>query len=465
MSRPRASIAIAGSGLAAHVAASTLAEAGLEVVLLGGGSPGLISIWNGLGSIFGPASPRPADSAGAVERRTAVDARFEPSPSSRWERLFERRSNMHPYRRLELDREAVDRLTDDALAALPAGSFTRTATVVPGPRGMPYAADLLFPSLRALDLRSGQRVGLVRLSAASGWNADAVASQLERTPNLSARSIELPALREAPDGHGIHAARWLERRWEEVADPLVDQLRSAADSEDLDLLALPPVIGPTLPAHDDMWSTLSSALEVSLAEYPPSADPVFGWRLFRTLQATDETSEEGGGAGAIRHAPEADTIEFDGERVGAVIDRSGERHPVDALLLASGRWFGEGLPAEPPLVEPLTDAPIWLDGAPLPDDRAVFPPDLLGDLPWEDHRLFRAGLQIDAAGRLLDRDGAPYADVYAAGRILGGFNPFHDGCSMGVELATGRSVAHQIAAEHAPSPTETRRESERLETS
>jgi anaerobic glycerol-3-phosphate dehydrogenase len=128
----------------------------------------------------------------------------------------------------------------------------------------------------------------------------------------------------------------------------------------------------------------------------------------------------------------------------SVTDESGTVHEVDALVLTGGRWFGDGLPKRPPLRERLTDAPIWLDGAILPDGSEVYPPDLLGKLPWDDHELFRMGLQIDSSGRVFDEEARPYTNIYAAGRLLAGFNPIHDGCSMGVSLVSGARVGREI---------------------
>ena len=440
MNRSQPTVAVLGSGLAARVAAAVVAEAGVDVALHAGEAPGIFGIWNGLGSIFGPPSDPPAASAGAVERRTSETRAFEPSRRKRWRRLLERRGAYHPYRRLGLELDDVDRAIDASLPYLPDGAMRRTndGTIVPGPHGQPSSPDLIFPSLRPLDFAGGARVGLIRYPELNGWDADATALQLDRADGLEARPVDSPLFDDAPPGHGVRAARWFDELAADRASELTEQCRALVADHDLDRLVFPPMVGATLERHGEVWAMLDDAIDAAIAEFPAATDPVFGWRLFRACrEMLDET--------AIRSRPAAESVALSGRRAVGVVDADGNSRPCDAAVLATGRWFGGGLPGGPPMLEPLTGAPIWLDGAPMSADDELYPPDFLDRLPWDDHELFRAGLQVDADGRILTRDGEPFDNVYAAGRILGGFNPFADACAFGVELATGLTVGRRAA--------------------
>lgn len=459
MNRSQPKVAVVGSGLAAHIAAAAVADLGVDAALFSGEAPGIFGIWNGIGSVFGPPSPMPAASAGAPERRSADQRPFDPARGHRWKRLLERRGDFHPYRRFEFDRDDVDRAIDEALPYLPNQGLVRVdgGAVYPGPHGQPCAPDLAFPSLTPLDVGPGDRVGLVRCPDLNGWDADAAALQLDRAADLEARAVDSSLFAGAPAGHGVRVARWIEKRIDEGGAECLDTLGALAANNDLDLLVLPPAVGATIEGHRSIWGQLRERVDVPVAEFPAATDPVFGWRLFRACR--DAIVES-----TMPRLPAAASVGVSGGRADTVTDADGAEHPCDAIVLATGRWFGGGAPAEPPLVEPLTGAPIWLDGAPLPDDEELYPPNYLGDLPWDDHALFRTGVQVDRTGRVLGRDGEPFDNVFAAGRLLAGFNPFHDDCAFGVELTTGLAAGRR-ATDAVSDVSAHRGETDSLETS
>jgi len=437
-SQPR--VAVVGSGLAAHVAAGMLSEVGIDTALHAGEAPGLFGIWNGIGAVFGPPSPMPGDSAGAVEQRARETRPFVARRANRWRRLLERRGSFHPFRRLALDFDDVDSTVGEALTYLPSSAVARArnGTVIPGPHGHPAAPDVVAPSLLPLDVDAGDRIGLVRCRDLNGWDADATARQLDRAAELDALAVDSELFDGAPPGHGVRVARWLVGRVDREARALPTACSKLADRHGLDRLILPPILGQTLEARVEFRETLDAAVDADIAEFPPSRDPVFGWRLYRACRAACEAS-------GVALLPAANSVDVTDRRAIGLSDSDGDEYPCDAVVLATGSWFGGGMPGEAPMVEALTGAPVWLDGAPMTGDASAYPPDYLGDLPWDDHDLFRAGVQIDATARALDRDGAPFDNVFAAGRLLAGFNPFHDGCSFGVELVTGLAAARHAA--------------------
>lgn len=438
MAKDATKVAVVGGGLSAHLCARTITDRGGDVLRLSAGKPGITSIWNGLGAVFGPPSPLPSHSAGAVERRKSWEPSFRPGRSERWERLLDRRGDFHPYRRLGLDRADVEKAAREARELLSEDvlEWCRDGSVLPGPGGQPAAPDLVFPSLAALNIGPGIRIGLLDAPGMNGWRADALAVQLRRANGIDATEIRTDLFDEAPKGHGVRSARWFENRWEDASGEIVEALGGAADKNAVDLLILPPLIGSDLETHRDIWAALESHVDVALAEFPAARDPVFGWRLLRHIR-----NVEGANAPEAR----ATKLQIDDRSAKAITDDDGSEFSVDAVVLATGRWFSGGLPTEAPFVEPLSAAPVWIDGTPLPPEESLYPPDFLDALPWSDHSLLRSGLQTDSSGRVLCRDGRPMKNVFAIGRMLGGFNPFHDGCALGVELVTGRHVATTLA--------------------
>ncbi|MFB6372417.1 MAG: hypothetical protein ABEN55_04775, partial [Bradymonadaceae bacterium] len=391
-------------------------------------------------SVFGPPAPPPTDSAGAVEQRTPESRSFAPSRIERWSRLMERRGQYHPFRCFGFERADIDAAVDEALTYLPEHAVVRTddGTVVPGPHGHPAAPDLVFPSLTALDIGPDNRVGIVRAPGLNGWDAEATALQIDRAADLEARAIGSQLFGRIPPGHGVRAARWFEKQCRDDRSAVVSAIAEIADDHDLDILIVPPVIGATIDRHRPIWTVIREATEAAVAEHPPATDPVFGWRLYRACRSIWEDS-------AVARMPAAASVELDDDRAISLTDREGDQCLCDAVVLATGRWFGGGMPGDAPMVEALTGAPIWLDGAPMTADDELFPPDYLDDLPWDDHELFRTGVQVETTGRLLDRDGDAYDNIFGAGRLLAGFNPFHDGCALGVELVTGLAAGRRAA--------------------
>jgi anaerobic glycerol-3-phosphate dehydrogenase len=359
---------------------------------------------------------------------------------------MERRA-FHPYRRLELTIEDVAEELETALEHLGYADVSRPddGTVLPGPYGHPTCPDVAAQSLMPLDIDRGTTLGLVHCPALSGWRPKRLAARLDRTDGLWPRVLEVDAFEAlSPGGHAVRVASAFETAWADDSEAIVERLRAAIGDHVLDLLVLPPCIGSTHNAHVDLWSTLAGELETPIAEWPAARDAVFGWRLDRWLRSRD---------GGERIQERVVALESDGGAVERIELASGDTLAVDGVVIATGCWIGGGLPTEPPMREPLSDVPLWVDGAPLSNPESVHPPDHLGERPWSDHRLFRAGVAIDARGRPLDRAGAPAFDnTVAAGRLLAGFHPHRDGCAMGVDLVSGTVAARRLFDELSSDP-------------
>jgi glycerol-3-phosphate dehydrogenase subunit B len=118
----------------------------------------------------------------------------------------------------------------------------------------------------------------------------------------------------------------------------------------------------------------------------------------------------------------------------------------DSLVLATGRFVGGGVAErEGGLVEPLLGLALFdpggrrVDGVPA---RRLVRRDYEGEQP-----LFTAGVRTDARLRPLDAAGAARcANVFAAGDLLGSFDPARDRTGLGVALVSGRRAGIEASA-------------------
>jgi anaerobic glycerol-3-phosphate dehydrogenase len=395
-----------------------------------------MSLWGGLGQAFGPSQTMLPDSAGAVEGRVRQQRSFDPTVEARWRRLHERRGAFCPYARLGLQREDVSDHLAKAVHLLEDLGITRPreSKAVPGPHGHPYAADLASEAVRHGPFTPGTRVLVVTAASLDAYRADRVAQRLNETDALEVETWSGPPFNALDEGavHPVGAARHLQESLSAEGASLFDPLVSRCREASIDAVLLPPCLGSTLERNRAIMEVLRQTLPCDVAEMPADRDSVHGWRLDRALRDSPAPEVTDAAVASITAGTEGVDITLE----------SGESRRVSACILATGGFFDGGLPGSAPFREPLTDAPLWVGGSPVSDADTFFAPRLLEDQPWGDHRLFRAGVTVDEKGRILDRDGAALGSgLYAAGRLLSGFNPLHDGCAMGVELVSGLAVA------------------------
>ena len=107
----------------------------------------------------------------------------------------------------------------------------------------------------------------------------------------------------------------------------------------------------------------------------------------------------------------------------------------DNYILASGSYFGHGLIADiEKIIEPVFGADVLFDA-----DRNL----------WYDKDFFARqnyigfGVATDGSFKVM-KDGSAIENLYAAGSILGGYNPLYEGCGAGVALMTAFSVTDSI---------------------
>ena len=108
---------------------------------------------------------------------------------------------------------------------------------------------------------------------------------------------------------------------------------------------------------------------------------------------------------------------------------------ADNYVLASGSYFGHGIIAEIDIVtEPVFGADVIFD-----NDRGN----------WYDKNFFGKqnfigfGVATDDKFNVI-KNGESIRNLYAAGSVLGGFNPLHEGCGAGVAIMTAFYISDSI---------------------
>jgi glycerol-3-phosphate dehydrogenase subunit B len=114
-----------------------------------------------------------------------------------------------------------------------------------------------------------------------------------------------------------------------------------------------------------------------------------------------------------------------------------------AAVLATGKFLSGGLSRDERLKENLFDLPVFYKGKPAGD---TFMYDLVTAKIHDPQPIFACGPRTDAAMRPVDARGrAVWPNVFAAGSILSGFDPFRDRCGSGVAVSTGCEAGKNAA--------------------
>ncbi len=187
------------------------------------------------------------------------------------------------------------------------------------------------------------------------------------------------------------------------------------------------------------WLEATAGCRVAELVGAPSLS-LAGFRLARALDAALAR------AGVERIAERVQRVEVEGVRVCAVQMQGAATLPCDALVLATGRFVGGGIAERGgQLVEPLLGLPLHdlagrrIDG--LAASQLVRP-DYDGEQP-----LFGAGVRTDMRLRPLGANGLPrFANCFAAGDLLGSFDPARDRTGLGVALLSGRRAGIEAAS-------------------
>jgi glycerol-3-phosphate dehydrogenase subunit B len=435
---------VVGGGLAGAVAALELRARAADVTLVRA-APGATALtWGPLDVAAGS----PLRRGGLPLRDPATGAPLAPAGRASTAACA---GGAHPYTIL-LRGRAPDELVKEAAAALdgwlaPAGlrvlgSLAQTRWLA-DVHGALRAADLAFSGAGEGALEGAAELALVEVPGLPGFEpraalralaAELAAVELEPRPAYLLR-IELPPGLRAEAARPARLASRLD------ADDGRAALRAAfaALGAEGRLLLVPPVLGLA-----DAAGTRACAQEAAgcrVAELVGSpALALAGFRLDAALEAALARA----GVESVRGR--ATGVATRDGRAHAVEVADSEPLPCEAVVLATGRFVGGGLVDRGGvLVEPLLGLPLYdaggrrVDG--LPPHRLVRR-DQRAEQP-----LFAAGVRTDARLRPIAAAGTPRcANLFAAGDLLGGFDPARDRTGLGVALLSGLRAGREAAA-------------------
>ncbi|MDP3938985.1 MAG: FAD-binding protein [Deltaproteobacteria bacterium] len=247
--------------------------------------------------------------------------------------------------------------------------------------------------------------------------------------SFDARTVTLPWGRKQGGMTPAEVARELDDP--ERRESFVAAVESELAGQDADHLVMAPVLG--IDSHAETLHLLEKRTGARVCEpIIPAPHAIHGLRLQKAL---DRALESAG----VRLV-QAHVAGFDA--AGSVIRMlrgEGDDGPFEAearrFVLATGRFFGGGLVSQNGMRETVFNLPIYHGGRPV-RERPPFA--LLRERYWSRQPAFEAGLRAGRDLRPVDGTGrVAYANLHAAGSILGGFDLAADGTGQGVDALTG----------------------------
>ncbi len=203
------------------------------------------------------------------------------------------------------------------------------------------------------------------------------------------------------------------------ADPalLIEPLRAVVARTGCTRLILPAVLGATNPTA--VRETLEAALGMPVGETLAVAPSLPGWRLHRALEAAVR-------AAGVRII-EGDVVDVrrSGDRVDTIdVLPTGAHETIllaaDRFVLASGRYVGGGIAADPIFAETVFGASVWIEHLGERFDE-VDPLVLSDPVRTEPQPLLTAGVRVDGRQRLGNGRGEwAITNVWAAGAVRAG---------------------------------------------
>ena len=352
----------------------------------------------------------------------------------------------HPYERVGLEaiREALsffDEVAGDAYD----GGHTDANALVPT-HGGTVKPTARYPVSTAAGLASDDRdTLLVGFETLPDFAAPLAAAHLEAAgAPFAARGVTLRFPGIVRDDATVTRYAHLLDRDEAVTTAAGETTARAALAdtvrthlEDESRVGFPAILGDE--RADAVRTDLAQRLGVDAFEVPMGPPSLPGLRLEDLLY--DALADAGvrvtTGVPVVEYETDADRrIEH------VVVDRNGAEipHRADQYVLATGGLVGKGVRSERERVfEPIFDCHV-----PHPADRYDwFVDDVFGDQPYA-----RFGLPVDRELRPLDTDDErEFANLRAAGTVLGGYDFAAEKSGSGVSLATGYVAGQRAGTE------------------
>lgn len=405
-------VVVVGAGLAGLTAALRLARAGKTVTLVAQGVGGL-PLAQGTIDVLGYAPGRVVRPLDAV---ASLDAE-------------------HPYAALGAGAvgDAVAWLREELGPELLVGD-PAVNLHLPTALGALRPTALAQPSMVAADARGGLAFAVVGVRQLKDFPADPIAGNLSRSQapdggplSATASWVDLPARPGEADPSGLTYARALEDAG--FARRFAAAVRHAAGAGDVVLL--PAVLG----VRPGSWRRIADDIGRPVAEVPLPPPSVPGLRLHDALLARVK-------AAGVRYVPGGRITGFvaDGDRVASLtLAAAGGPRALAAsdVVFAPGGFESGALAVDShgAIGEPVFDLPLTES-----DAVALVGPDY-----WAPHRLFEVGVRVDDRGRPVDAaGGVVHSNLYVAGGIIAGPEPWREKSGDGLAVATAVRAAASI---------------------
>jgi glycerol-3-phosphate dehydrogenase subunit B len=377
-------VVVVGGGMAGCWAALTAKQAGAEVVLVSR-APGATALY-----------------AGGMEIAPDLEGVMADEPYHPFTRLY----RDHLKLGADLEQVCASLAAELGRAGLPITGDARRAGSYPDLHGSPRRAQLVPQTVAAGELGGlrGRHLAVAAIEGIGDYDAESTAQAL------------------AEQGIKVTVAR----------APMKDLPRGAALG---DLFGHP---APTVRSSADLVAYPPGFVKLPKNgfELLATAPSPHGWRLQKALEAVLRRARVEVVSGEVTD------FRRQGSRLLAAVlgDRELE---ADSFVLAGGRFIGGGLVKSRLVHEPLLNLAVYYQGEPIED---AYP--RLRHLEYIDPApAFRTGLLTDAELRPVDVNGAPaFANLRAAGSVLGGYDYAGGGCGFGVPLLTGWLAGRLAAA-------------------
>jgi glycerol-3-phosphate dehydrogenase subunit B len=410
---------VVGAGLAGLTAALRLTEQGQRVLVVA----------RGIGATH--LAPATIDVLGYVE-----DARVE-NPGRSLQSLLAAGAS-HPYAHVGAGgiAAALTWFCTSTARLGYAGSLDANV-LLPTAIGVPKPSTLVPQTMAGGDVRAGGRYVFVGFKGFKDFHPALLADNLTRAQlaaPVTARALEL----EPPPGRrGDLSGRVMAGRFDsgELGDWLVTELDGRVDADER--IGVPAVLG--MRNANETWQALETKLGRSVFEVATLPPSVPGMRLYDVLarQLRDAGTRIVLGVRAVG-------ARVNGGRIEAldVANATGPvSHPTGSVVLASGGFASGGLELDSFGATHETVFDLPLIGVPAAD-RVRFAPGYFDEQP-----LATAGVATDDLMRPVSDDGTPvYANLHAAGAILGGAVPWKEKSGSGISVASGYAAAEAIMA-------------------
>jgi glycerol-3-phosphate dehydrogenase subunit B len=412
-------VVVIGAGLAGLTAAVRLAEGGLRTTIVA----------QGVGATH--LSPAVVDVLGYAPDLVESPAKALPG--------FVVDHPDHPYARIPVETVAasLEWFREHATGLGYTGSLDENV-LLPTAVGVPKPSALVPASMAAGDLRSGGRFVFVGLRAMKDFHPAYLAENLRQSKlptgaTVEARAVQLSDPEREPDVNPLGYARLFERA--DYRRAIVAELGPLLQPDEV--VGFPSVLG--LDRHAEVRSELEDALGHPVFEVPSLPPSVSGIRLFEVLRAAFRRA-----GGRLVLGPMATGVETgsDGAATALVVRGAANRgatFPARWFVLATGGFASGGIELDS--FGEVRETVMGLPVAGVPD---VDEPRFLTAY-FDDHPMARAGLAVDERLRPLGQAGGPAFDnVFAAGAVLGGAQPWREQSGNGLAVATGFAAASRI---------------------